>query len=638
MTKINRFQKVFVLGEDEPDFHNPDLSLNEACDRAAARMKAAGATALQLNFITTPYHPSLFSHPDEVYLFFGNYAASLDMFAESEYSRGLYPRFYLEENLHRLECLSKAAARHGLSGVLYIGEPRFAHPGLFDRFPRWRGPRVDNPNCSKTPLYALDTDLPEVRDHYAQMLRQVLAVAPNTEDAVIFCHDSGAGFSHSWALYAGPNGPYRDSRFFGHESNVGKRVVEFCAALRTEALSSVPGFDVTLTSQFSQPERVEIQNQAGEGVHIAVWGKESRTGGMEDQWAWYQCGPARLKEIGFEEARIERIAEFEDRVSVTVKAGRQPRVVMPAPNEHYFSLTYVPNPWEQLENMERCVNWGVDQMIFKGLTTSDEDVPYNINQASCARFLADSRLSAGDAVQDAVTSWVPQAAVDPLLRGFRFMETAVRFRPNYNVCADRDVTFLPGPLTPDPSRLTRQERAHYWLPVHDTLEVLRGSFFYIPNLGKEHLDYIFSQFESSTFPAIENALACFEEAEKAGGGACATQQIKHASLYRCLQRGLLHYAQMAVHWREVGGVPAPSPGAIVDAEIENTRDWLLWLGDRPRDCVRLGAQAGVVYGPSRHLTANLGKRIDLMQKHRDDPVRAFNKPFFRDVHSEGQDS
>jgi len=630
-----RFKKIVVLGEWEPAFHNHELSLNECCDQYAAQARRAGASALQVNFITTPYHPLAFTYPDEYYLYFCNYAANLDLFVESEFSRGIYPKFYLEENLHRLQILCEAARKHGLSATVYLAEPRLAPPVMLERFPRWRGPRVDNPGCSKTPLYALDTDLPEVREHYRQMMARLVEAAPNIEDAIIFSHDSGAGFSHSWSLYAGPNGPYHNSRFFGRESAIGERVASFCATLRQGALDGgAAGFDVTLTSQFSQPEREEIQREAGEGVHISVWGRESRTGGLEDQWALYQVGAARLKEIGYEKVREERLAEFGHRVQVTIERGRKPRLVLQSPNEPYLQLQYVANPWEQLENLDLATQWGTDELLLKGTLSADDHIPYNINQASFAAYVADAALSPEQAVRQTVESWVPADAVHPMIEGFRAMEQAVRFRPNFNTYAERDVTFLPGPLVPDPSLISRKEKEHYWMPGHQMLCKIKGEFYYVPNYNRALLDFVFERFEESTFPEIEKALSFFAGAEAKGGGECARLQIRHARLYRCLQRSLLHYAQMANYWRNAGCEATPSPAAIVEAEIANTRDWIELLGEKPQTVLRLGAEAGILHGSSRHIVEFLRKRIELMLAHQKDATRVFEEPLFRDIWTE----
>ena len=630
-TDGRRFKKVMILGEWEPELCNPNLSLEEACERYARTARAAGATALQLNFLATPYHPLLYTHPDEYYLYFDNYAASLDMFAESEFSAGLFPKFFLEENLRRLSHLSAAAARHGLTGVLYLGEPRHVPEELFERFPQWRGPRVDNPAASKTPLYALDTDLPDVREHYGQLLRQVLKHAPNVEDIILFVHDSGVGFSHSLALYAGPNGPFGSSRFFGRPSDVGGRIAGFCSSLRRAALDVVPQLDVTLTSQLPEEERNAVVAVAEPNVHVSIWGRESRTGGLEDQWAYFQLGPRRLAEEGFEKAREERMADFSERVRVVKESGRKPRFVLPAPNEHYFQNHYVPNPWEQLEILTLAENWGADQVLGKGLATDNAYVPYNINQESFSLFVQTPGLTPEEAVAAVIEEWVQPFARPLLLNAFRAMEEAVRRRPAFNVYAQRDVNFMPGPLVPDPSAITKKEKAHYWNVALDTITKIKGNpILHIPNLNAEQLGFILGQLQNSTFPAIERALGLLDEILRnpttdAATRECVACQVRHIRAYRCLQKSLKYWAQMTAHWRGVSLPEIPAASDIVQQEIENTRDWMDVLGATPGEVLRLGPP-GVLYGQTWRIVEDLQTRIQVMTKYQNDKPRNFGEP------------
>jgi len=630
-TEARRFRKVMILGEWEPELYNPNISLEEACERYAHTARTAGATALQINFLATPYHPLLYTHSDEYYLYFDNYAASLDMFAESEFSAGLFPKFFLEENLRRLSHLSAAAARHGLTGVLYLGEPRHVPEELFKRFPQWRGPRVDNPASSKTPLYALDTDLMDVREHYSQLLRQVLKQAPNVEDIILFLHDSGVGFSHSLALYAGPNGPFGTSRFFGRSSDVGGRIAGFCSSLRRAALDVVPQLDVTLTSQLPEEERNAVVAVAEPNVHVSIWGRESRTGGLEDQWAYYQLGARRLAEEGFEKAREERIADFSERVRVVKESGRKPRFVLPAPNEQYFQNHYVPNPWEQLEILTLAENWGADQVLGKGLATDDSHVPYNINQESFSLFVQTPGLTPEDAVASVVEKWVQPSARPLLLNAFRAMEEAVRRRPAFNVYAQRDVNFMPGPLVPDPSAITKKEKAHYWNVALDTITKIKGNpFLHIPNLNAEQLGFILGQLQNSTFSAIERALRFLSEILRdpttdSATRDCVTCQIRHIRAYRCLQMSLKHWAQMTGHWRGLSLPEIPAASDIVQQEIENTLDWMDVLGTAPGEVLRLGPP-GVLYGQTWRIVEDLQTRIQLMTKYQNDKPRNFGEP------------
>ena len=614
--KPRRFEHVHLAGDWTPPFLDPGLSLEDVADRTAAAMAGLGCTAMPVNYVTAPYHPLLYLYPDEPYLFFGGYGASLDMFAESTYSRGFWPCWFLNENLQRLRVMGDAAERHGLTGLLYMCEPRMQHPGIFDRHPDWRGPRVDNPGCSKTPVYALNTDVPEVLDHYQQLLRTVHRSAPGIRDIVLFSQDSGAGFGFANHLYAGPNGGRLHAR-----KPFAQRVFEFCGALRDEGRRTQPDFDVTLTTSYSDEELEHLHAEAPEGIHIAVRGQESWVGGLEDQWALNQCGPERLGRIGFDAAREERIANFSVYVAQVQNSGRSVRCMSQAPHDLYFQLTMVPQPWEQLEILQRYEEWGADRIFLRGYLNLSGDVPSDINQAALTRFLGNSDVTPDAAVRATLEEWVDEAAVAPLEQALRNVETAVRFRPHYRTFPEKSFPLFPGPLVPDPDRLSRDERSYYWTVFYDTMASIGGPEFWMPPMDRARAEYVLGQFETSTFPALHTACEYFETARGEASGdteslRCIQRLEHHTKLYECLQRTLYHLAQMLVHWRAVDGVKVPAPAEIVGAEIANTRDWIELLGDAPADWVRVAPFAGALYNISAELPSYLERRIEVMESHR----------------------
>ena len=621
------YSKVFVLGEWEPELHDRSISLDEAARRYARAAKEVGCTSLQINFLDTPYHPLAYSHPEEYYLYFDNYGASLDMFAESSYSRGMYPRFFLEKNLERLRILDRAAGEEGLTSVLYVAEPRHVPEALFRKHPGWRGPRVDNPSCSMTPLYALDTDLLEVRDHYSQMLQSILGAAENLQDIIVFVHDSGAGFSHSEALYAGANGPFYNSRFFGRGTDIGGRIAGFCDALVATAKWAGRDIDVALTSQLTPGERAAVLDKAGPRTHVALWGEQSRTGGMEDQWALGQVGPEALERGGYDGARDRRRLDFEARAAEILASGRKPRMVMPGPNEHYLQNCYVPNPWEQLEILQFARSLEADQILFKGLVTQPDTVRFNINQASLKRYLEQGE-SPEESVSSVVRDWIAEPLRDRMEAGLRAMERAVRERPGFHVYAQRDNTFLPGPLVPNPIALTEEDRAYYWHPVLTDYMRLKGGYPFMPNPGCEVLRYALRTTQERILPLIDDAMEAFAEVAAAAPDeitrACAEEHRAHAVVYACLHRSLLTCIQMLVHWRGHGEIEVPTVPAIVDAEIENTRAWIACLGEEPGRFLRLGP-VGVLHGPDVRFASQLHRRIEVMQKHREDATGDFQQ-------------
>jgi hypothetical protein len=57
----------------------------------------------------------------------------------------------------------------------------------------------------------------------------------------------------------------------------------------------------------------------------------------------------------------------------------------PAPNDLYFQLTMVLEPWEQLEILQRYEGWGADRIFLRGYLNLSGDVPFDINQAALSR-------------------------------------------------------------------------------------------------------------------------------------------------------------------------------------------------------------------------------------------------------------
>jgi hypothetical protein len=504
--------------------------------------------------------------------------------------------------------------------MLYLCEPRMQHPAIFDRHPAWRGPRVDNPGAGKTPVYALNTDIPEVQDHYRQLLSKVHAVAPGLRDIVTFSQDSGSGFGYAHHLYCGPNG----GRLHANKP-FAQRVFDFCAALRDEGRKIQPDFEVTLTTSFTDEELEHLYAEAPEGIHVAVRGPDSWTGGLEDQWALNQCGPERLGEIGFDRAREDRIEAFRVYVEQVKRSGRNIRCLSQAPNDLYFQITLVPNPWEPLEILQRYEGWGADQIFLRGYLNFSRDVPFDINQAALKRFLAAPDVSAETAVRESLAAWVTEPVVTPLEKALRHIEKAVRFRPHFCMFPEKSFNLFPGPLVPDPDCLSDGEKSYYWSVFYDTMAQVRGPHYWMPAMDRARAEYVLRQLEDSTFPALGEAYASFDAARQAASGdadslACIDGLERHTQVYACLQRTLYHLGQMLVHWMAVDGVDVPAPAEIVEEEVANTRDWIDLLGEEPGKWVRHAPLDGGIYFFSPELLSHLDLRIEVMERHRGDEV------------------
>lgn len=198
-------------------------------------MRNAGVTHVQVNHLPDLMHPEQLAQPDNVYLWFANFGPPLDLFVTSRLNHGLWPEMYLERNRRTLLRFATAARRHGIQPLLYLCEPRFVPERFFQKHPTLRGPRVDNPVCSKTPLFALCTDLPEVRAHYREMMEKIMELVPDLRMVSLFTSDSGSGFDYNPDQYAGPNGAG-----FNRGIPLVKRVVRFLSLLLEEGRRTQP--------------------------------------------------------------------------------------------------------------------------------------------------------------------------------------------------------------------------------------------------------------------------------------------------------------------------------------------------------------------------------------------------------------
>jgi len=142
--------------------------------------------------------------PGEFYPEF--YCPALDQFASSSLNKGIYTEKYLERNRKLLKSHAKTALKYGLVPGLLCFEPRSVPEEIFKKYPTLRGARVDHPFRSFKPRYNLSVVHPAVKEHYAEMLTNIMKEIPELEFMTIWTNDSGAGFEYTKSLYVGRNG------------------------------------------------------------------------------------------------------------------------------------------------------------------------------------------------------------------------------------------------------------------------------------------------------------------------------------------------------------------------------------------------------------------------------------------------
>jgi len=144
---------------------------------------------------------------DDAWLQFVIINGALMKIAETELVNGVLSRSHIEKNARLAAEKSRILAKHGIKGMLPLLEPLILPDWFWQKHPDLRGPRCDNPCLARQDYFAPCLDRPEVLQHYREVVRKTLEIAPEIGALNIFTNDSGAGICWCTGLYPGPNGP-----------------------------------------------------------------------------------------------------------------------------------------------------------------------------------------------------------------------------------------------------------------------------------------------------------------------------------------------------------------------------------------------------------------------------------------------
>jgi hypothetical protein len=198
-------------------------------ERNAAIAKELGATHLvitehlplarwQLDPPGDPY-PAWFIHqPDFLKLF---PPAALRPYVNLEHA---------QETTGILEARCQILRRFGLKACWIANGPQVLPEAFFAERPELRGPRVDQPNRSRTARFAACVDQPATLQLYREAMQALLARCPEVEVFSFLTTDSGSGFCWVPGLYPGANGPA-----WCRERSMAERVAGFLTELQRAA-------------------------------------------------------------------------------------------------------------------------------------------------------------------------------------------------------------------------------------------------------------------------------------------------------------------------------------------------------------------------------------------------------------------
>lgn len=579
-----------------------------AVEAQASQFRRVGATHIMVNkaLVSIPWAMD----PENSYLRFSTFGHTLDKFVSSTWNAGIYHEPLLEKNRELLLEQAKLARKYGFRCAIRCVEMTLMPESFFRRHPALRGPRVDNPSCSTSPMYALCAMLPEVQDHYRQMIRKLLALVPEIDEMHIFTNDSGGGFCYSSHLYSGPNGPVHCKQIPS-----AKQAQFFCGVIAEAGREINPAFRVVMTSGLGISEKASFIDDAPQGVVSDICGAFAWMGGLEDRWANMAVGPSIYDNPGErQKARDWALADFRARVE-PIRRSNRPIYVNYTP-EYYAGDDA--RPYETHRIMREMLNLGVEAIIggAPGWTL------YSVNTAMMMRAIARGDEPTADAVVAVAEGWVGTELAPKLCAAWQRCDHAAREWPmpaGSGHAAYIQPLLIHMPIVPDEALLSPTDLEYFMTPVlrdEEKMKQHHGGVWRIVHYDQATLLAYLAQYEKVIFPDYESAIAILDEALASPASVdaaadCLKEHRANAAAQLFSHKRLSHWFMAALHRKADCAPPTgcPSLSEIIDSEIALCEAAMraspaAWVP--PHECLHHSDHA---------------VRLALMRQHRNDPPR-----------------
>lgn len=397
-----------------------------------------GIEALEVNIIpdAVPVQVKERRRYADMYQWWCTYAIALDMYFESDLTRGTYTRDMLNRNFNKLKASSELCKAWGITPTFIAFEPRFWPERLYDKYPDLRGPRVDNPRFSAEPEYAPDINHPLVRQHYAEMMTQLMEAIPYIGVFSVYSQDSNAGFPWAEKLYAGPNGPVA-----GRQKPVEVGVNNFMTTLRDAGRKINPDLQLTVCTHqgWYAPDEIErIVEILPEDIGVSL-----------------RATPENLK-------LVNNIRSW----------GKEPQVNIGGLSNPWKTLgpiLGIPSPWNTFEKLSDIFSKGkVKDLILGGGIQTEVFVPDFINNEVIRSFKFEGpELDVDALIGQRASAWTKnKSEAEALVKAWRLCDSVVRdTKPlawTVNFISGRTCwRRLVKPIVPNQSLLTTEDKSYY---------------------------------------------------------------------------------------------------------------------------------------------------------------------------------
>ena len=568
---------------------------------------------------------------------FYTYCPALDQFVTSFLNRGIYDNDYLQANLNTLKRNATLAEKYGLRAGITCFEPRSVPDALLEKYPMLRGARVDHPIRSWHPRFNLSVAHPVVRDHYAEMMENLLREVPLIDFMAVWSNDSGAGFEYTSSLYVGRNGGGYVIREWKGDKEIAEaaanNLIRFHKVLRDAGRKVNPRFRTLLRLEAFAAELQHIWPQLEDGIDVEATSLVSKGWDVDYHHPRYKerrsVGGTALFNV-FAPEEKQKIDDLRTR-------GADADVYFtPGAFWNHEPLLGIPYPRLVFEKLSALSARQITTGAYTGGTTPRAMAPYNINEELVRAFQADAKLSLDDFLKAKAADWfggLAGSAVEVWTccdDAYRSFPVPVQIYSGWGVW----YRVLTRPIVPNIEAISETDRAYYeeflLAPPHNRCRVdFRydvGFDLIQPDDARHCLDLI----NQNVMPEVEKAVAlsatmvekALSENEKRAATDLHDRMVAMKCWYRN-QRNITAWIAGVHGYLESSdrGIREECRRILRDMvldEIENAKELLrLWETSTVRWMVisGVGETTFIHYG---NFGEHLKRKIELMKGHEND--------------------
>ena len=424
----------------------------------------SGFTHLEVNGLAMhlAYEPRV---AGEYYSQFYSYGPGLMQFADSTLTRGLYDPSLLQANMQRMKRMAAIGREYGLKPGMFCFEPRTLPERFFQQYPTLRGARVDHPLRSHLPRYTLAQDHPVVRDHYQELIHQIMQEIPDLAYLSIWTNDSGSGFEHTSSLYAGRNGgPYIIREWRTHEEiakAAGESAVRWLRLIREAGAKTNPDFEVSLRIESFKAEHDTILEGMGNGLTVET--PSLLVHGYDLPYAHPKL--PENKGIAGTMFHINMDPEEAKTLKTYRKKGIEPSLhYAPGSTFNMEPLLGIPYPRMLYARLQALHETGVRHVNAIGGLLHVDRTPYWPNPHIIRAFQLNPTFNLEDFLHKLAADWVGSTLAKHLVKSWSLLEDALSYMPYVPLFSNFGFVWYRlwiRPFVPDIEAIPPDERAYY---------------------------------------------------------------------------------------------------------------------------------------------------------------------------------